>query len=353
MVQFTIVIGYRNRAIDRVQRAFDALAAQTYTHFKVLLVDYGSDAPQATAVQTLLANYPFANYIYSDTRGWFWNRAHALNTGIQQADGDVVLLYDIDLLVGPAYLAAISQLNYTQQFYTFSCFYLPEHYDVTAGDWVTTGVHYEQNYVGLCAVATAALQTIQGFDEYYMVWGAEDDDLYQRLTQHGFYRNTMGAADYLVFHQWHPVESPQKPSLWYLTMVQHLYNHTAATRTGPWGVKVPTSARICLPELQTATAAVTYTPPTNIFLTFNTFIADFFAAPNGVVQKVVFNISGSATAMPQRKWWQRNTITSAPTINMVDVVQFVQYFVGLHRTALADYYVQQQDGSLTFIYQKK
>jgi hypothetical protein len=122
-----------------------------------------------------------------------------------------------------SYLEKISKFSYNEYYYTFSCFYLPENFDY-ASDIFKNGIHYEQNYVGLCSLRKSSFTDIGGFDEYYMVWGVEDDDLYMRMKTAGIKRNQMNAIEYQIFHQWHIKESPQYPSSWYLEMVQYLSN---------------------------------------------------------------------------------------------------------------------------------
>ena len=49
---------------------------------------------------------------------------------------------------------------------------------------------------------------INGFDEEYMDWGYEDDDLGKRLYRSGA-RSVIAIRDALIYHQWHPVNTRQ------------------------------------------------------------------------------------------------------------------------------------------------
>lgn len=53
----------------------------------------------------------------------------------------------------------------------------------------------------------AAYRAINGFDEQYIGWGAEDDDLGRRLYQSGV-PAAVGVASAIVYHQWHPTRAP-------------------------------------------------------------------------------------------------------------------------------------------------
>lgn len=53
----------------------------------------------------------------------------------------------------------------------------------------------------------AAYRAINGFDEEYIGWGAEDDDLGRRLYQSGV-KAAVGVASAIVYHQWHATRAP-------------------------------------------------------------------------------------------------------------------------------------------------
>jgi GT2 family glycosyltransferase len=57
------------------------------------------------------------------------------------------------------------------------------------------------------SVPLAAYLAINGFDEEYVGWGAEDDDLGRRLYANGT-PAVVGVAAAVVFHQWHPTRAP-------------------------------------------------------------------------------------------------------------------------------------------------
>jgi hypothetical protein len=57
------------------------------------------------------------------------------------------------------------------------------------------------------SVPLAAYLAVNGFDEEYVGWGAEDDDLGRRLYAQGT-PAAVGVASAIVFHQWHPTRAP-------------------------------------------------------------------------------------------------------------------------------------------------
>ena len=112
------------------------------------------------------------------------------------------------------------------------------------------GIHFEQNYVGLCVAKKEHVLQINGFDEYFMVWGAEDDDFYESLKQSGINHIHQPLSLYKFFHQWHHTQAPPKPTMWYLQMVQYLsqkkYIHIE--KKGNWGKLISKEERLLKDE---------------------------------------------------------------------------------------------------------
>jgi glycosyltransferase involved in cell wall biosynthesis len=65
---------------------------------------------------------------------------------------------------------------------------------------------------GNCAVHRQDLERVNGFDERFVGWGLEDDDLARRLRRAGI-RVADGALDCLVFHLFHLCHPSHRPSV--------------------------------------------------------------------------------------------------------------------------------------------
>lgn len=336
----SIVVGYRNREIERVKRSLDSLSNQTFTDFEIIFVDYGSDTSIATEIEMLVTSYNFTKYIYSDTRGWLWNRAHALNTGVKFTSGDIILLFDIDLILESNFLEKLSNLSFETTFFTFSCFYLPEKFKYF-NDLFNSGVHYEQNYVGLCAIKKENIYKIRGFDEYFMVWGVEDDDLYNRLESINISRLQLGQPDFYVFHQWHSTHAPSKPTMWYLQMVQYLSNkkYVQNGKNGNWGNLVLQSDRFINGDLNNLKWDIELRISNESgYLLFNPLIE---AIHNPSFNKIYFEFTYEPKKTIKRKWFEFyttvNTKNILGNISNKEILDFVQHFVGIYRCKLSDY----------------
>ena len=90
-MKFSIIVGFKNRDISRAKKSLDSFSSQSFTDFELIFIDYGSDELVSKEVQLLVQHYKFIKYYYSDTKGWFWNRAHAMNIGIKKAIGEIIL----------------------------------------------------------------------------------------------------------------------------------------------------------------------------------------------------------------------------------------------------------------------
>ena len=366
---FSVVIGFRNREISRIEFVLEALSKQTFKDFELVFVDYGSDAEIQKEAEQLVSSYDFAKYLYSDTRGWFWNRSHALNTGIRQAAGDVVVISDIDLIFPLDFLESVNELSFKNTFYTFNCHYLSANTDysnVTEKDLEKSVI----NYVGLCAIAKDDLTSIDCFDEYYLNWGGEDDDLYVRLENSGCKKQQMKVDKFPVLHQWHERQSPSYPTPWYLDMVTYLYSIAPDKKTDDkqYGLLVETSERAVLDRLNEERCFKKLELFPNPLFQFNLFLDGFFKMesgglgqfdfpieqplPQGRKHKLVEKINNQLSKLKFPYQLQKK-ISNIPVHSRQTWIDFVQYFIGKNRAFVYDYYLINTDNKLALLFQKK
>ncbi|WP_159022661.1 glycosyltransferase family 2 protein [Formosa sp. L2A11] len=226
-MKISIVTGFRNRDSLRVSRYLESLENQINKDFELIFVDYGSDLKISEKIKNLTSQFSFCKYIYNDTRGWPWNRSHALNTGLKISKGEYVLFSDIDLIYSNNFIDyLIKESNPLYQY--FKRFYLmPESF----GDFNNNLEKHTQQF-SLSAINTKGaihlverkkLIEINGFDEFYCFWGFEDLDLYLRLKNLGIQEKWLEESVAPVFHQWHPIVSNENrylfPNKWYEQML--------------------------------------------------------------------------------------------------------------------------------------
>jgi len=210
MKKLTIIYSFRDRDIPRVKRCLDSLEIQIYKDFEVIFVDYGSQLDLANKIQELIESYGFCRYIYSDTRGWPWNRSKALNIGIKQAKSDWVMLSDIDLIYGREVIESIITHSKDNLSLHAACHYLPEKFN----QWDSIEKHIDTygppcfNALGLVlCIKRSLLLEIRGFDEFYQFWGGEDTDIESRLNVLGIETQWLDISDIPIYHQWHPANN--------------------------------------------------------------------------------------------------------------------------------------------------
>lgn len=201
---FSIIYCYRNRDLDRVERSLNSLVLQDTKDFEVLFVDYGSDAEYSRAIQTLLKKFSFVKYIYNDTRGLPWNRAHALNTGIRVATTDYVFTADIDLIFAREFATVISEIKQSFSATFFSIYLLPQNYSQWDNVCDQHNLPRTTNQgLGISLIDRRVLIDQGGYNEFFTFWGYEDNELYHRLSVAGvatkFYEKNI-----IAYHQWHP-----------------------------------------------------------------------------------------------------------------------------------------------------
>ncbi|XP_030370763.1 beta-1,4-N-acetylgalactosaminyltransferase bre-4 [Scaptodrosophila lebanonensis] len=104
-----------------------------------------------------------------------FNRATLFNIGAQVAaeyDFPCLILHDVDLM----------PLNSGQ---IYACTERPRHMCSALDQW-RFHLPYRGLFGGVVAINTAQFQMINGMSNLYHGWGGEDDDLYERLSSHGY-----------------------------------------------------------------------------------------------------------------------------------------------------------------------
>ncbi|MEO6550170.1 MAG: glycosyltransferase family 2 protein [Ferruginibacter sp.] len=369
---FSIIIGFRNRDVHRVKCAFESFSNQILQNFEVIFVDYGSDPIIQQKTKSLVTSFTFAKYIYSDTSGWFWNRAHALNTGIKAASGEVLILSDIDLILPANFLECLKMLPFLKRFYTFSCYYLPpeEVYLEITEKYLRSA---DVNYVGLCAVQRKGISKETFYREYYMDWGAEDYGFYVGLENCGYIREHLSINDFPVLHQWHPRHSATNPTPWYLAMVTYLYsgNTYDKVENSEPGLLIDNVDRTVLKQLDKPDSFKKLHLFPNPLFQFNVFLDGFFKMNSGEFGQFEYPIMAPVVIQSGRKQFVADKINCLfskvkfpykieslkivePPIHNRDAwYDFVMYFIGENRHVIADYYIVNTDQKLVLYFQKK
>ncbi|GIZ07455.1 glycosyltransferase family 2 protein [Flavobacterium sp. UMI-01] len=209
----TIVFTYRNREISTVEKCLNSLAKQTVADFKVVVVDYGSEIRFATDLKQLIELYDFVELISCPVQGQLWNKSRAINMALQQATTPYFFVGDIDMLFRDDFIEKLYALKSDQTVVYFQVGVLSQTESKLNKVFQEYLIKHKTNEeaTGMTLFPTAVLKSIQGYDEFYHGWGAEDTDVHIRLQLAG-YKIHFFDETILMLHQWHPKKYRSKQS---------------------------------------------------------------------------------------------------------------------------------------------
>jgi glycosyltransferase involved in cell wall biosynthesis len=209
----TLVLTYRNRDLRIVKNCLDSLAEQSYKNFKVILVDYGSDESFANPLVELVNQFHFIELISCPVQGQLWNKSRAINIALRQTATAYFLVGDIDMLFRRDFMEEINQFKSLEEIVYFQVGFLSQkesEKNLAFHNYVINHFSTEEA-TGITLYPANLLKSINGYDEFYHGWGAEDSDVHIRVRNAGhevrFYDKIV-----LLLHQWHPKAYRSKES---------------------------------------------------------------------------------------------------------------------------------------------
>ena len=209
---------------------------------EVIITDDGSSEFTVNKVKNILSGYDFPiKHVWQPKKGF--RAAAARNNGIRHAKGDYLIFFDCDFLVLPQTVKSHIKASKRGRFVAGSCKYLTENQSTKILNSTISQSLIEKLYqqlpeqeiikehhryikrsilirLGLANVRKQSLgghlsihrkdiEHVNGYDENYVGWGGEDEDLGIRLVKAGVYCKS--AIPYAkVLHIWHPKEIGNK-----------------------------------------------------------------------------------------------------------------------------------------------
>ncbi|WP_324721959.1 glycosyltransferase family 2 protein [Salinimicrobium sp. HB62] len=202
--RFSIIYANRNRDPERIRKSFESLEKQTASSFQVIFVDYGSTPKLIPEYQKTAEDFPFVKTYFLNVSQVLWNKSKALNYGIRKAVGDYIFIADVDLIFHPEALSLFEQLAGPEKFSLFKLGYLSK----KESEKLKENYSFEQlkparygTVNGMILADKKALQDVEGLDEFFHFYGAEDEDLVARLENGGYKRERVDAEYF--YHNWH------------------------------------------------------------------------------------------------------------------------------------------------------
>lgn len=246
----TLVLTNRNRDLRIVKNCLQSMQQQTHSDFECVLVDYGSDKNYQLQLEQLIQGYPQIRYIHCPVQGQLWHKCRAINIALQQTTTPYFLVGDIDLIFAPNFIEKATVLAKLNQVHYFQVGFLNEKESVKSQNYEEFNVAFvsDENATGVSVYPTAALKALNGYDEFYHGWGAEDTDIHIRMKNAGlnvyFYDKEI-----LLKHQWHPKvyrsKASSQPFHSLLERINHAYmvqtqstQRTIVNQDQEWG-KIP------------------------------------------------------------------------------------------------------------------
>ncbi|MEO6731333.1 MAG: glycosyltransferase [Ferruginibacter sp.] len=358
-MKFSFVATFKNRDQKRIRLFLDSLQQQTNNDFELIFINQGSDADVNEWIEKIVLEYSFVDYYYNCTEGFLWNKGNALNVGIKAARGEYIIVADVDLIFLPGYLESINNLLKPGLFITHNALYIPESFIINAIADVTNQEHnaqFEEAFHSACVAEKQALININGYDEFYLVWGVEDDDIIRRLRQSGQKQKHISSNDLNIFHQWHPSVSFARPSAWYLLMVNHLFSiNQMTTFNSNWGISYKIADRPVLNRMVSQryknSTRLGFNEGHRLFF-FNSLMKQFHELPTGETAYLSYaHIKPAVQATTSFSLFKRKKTkaVAAEEITINEVSQFFQFFIGCNRPLMQDYYYKESGNEFLFV----
>ena len=201
-----IILPYRNRDLKRVEFSLNSLQQQTNKNFRIFFIDYGSFPDHAAKIESLCDSYSFVDYKFHPVADQLWNKSRALNSKIKELDAaEYCFIADADLIFHPEFIQKACQLQEKDKAVYFQVGFLNPKEDLSDINFKTFRNYRKSTYeaTGLSMFPVSLLNEINGFDEFYHFWGAEDTDIHVRLKNAGK-KVDFFSEKILMLHQWHP-----------------------------------------------------------------------------------------------------------------------------------------------------
>lgn len=237
----SIIISFYER-LENLRCCLDSLRLCSEDFDEVVITDDGSGEETVCKLKKMLLNYDFPiNHVWQPKEGF--RVAAARNNGIRHAHGDYLIFFDCDFAVFPDTVKYHLKFAKQKRFVAGWCKYLTEkqthtvfhsaiseellenlYCQIPDKEIITAHRRYikrtilmklrlanfkKQSLGGHFSIHRKDIEYINGYDENFVGWGGEDEDLGQRLVKAGIYcRSAIRYARSL--HLWHPKELGDK-----------------------------------------------------------------------------------------------------------------------------------------------
>lgn len=180
----TVVFAIRNRSKHIVERCISSLRGQDC---KVIVVDYGSD--DISWYPEVIGNFVRAGHGEPD-----FNKSRALNIGMRLATTPYVISSDIDNIFARNFIKTVKAHIKPK------ALILCRRHDILRNG--TLRLHPPTAFGACFGIERSWIEKVHGYDEGFVNWGKEDDDLYRRAIADG-YEPVWIEGETHIHHQYH------------------------------------------------------------------------------------------------------------------------------------------------------
>ena len=258
-MNLSIVIVNRNRSFEIVTKTLNSIVLQLHNEVVLTVVDYGSEIAYQQELEKLLQeDYSQINFILCPTQGQLFHKTRAINMVLRDCTTSYFMVLDMDCIVHPQFIDKALELASLNTVYNFPYGFLKEEESKISKEFNDYKVDFIGGLTGTAIFNTKKLQSINGFDEFYHSWGAEDADMFDRLERIGV-STILYQEELLLLHQWHSKgyrdTKSRQPFHSSLEKVNHEYytlsrkrNTTKVNFENKWGLLCDTNAYVTLNE---------------------------------------------------------------------------------------------------------
>lgn len=246
-MKLSVIVPVYNR-FENLRALVICLMNQKIQPYELLITDDGSSQNLEEFIGDLLPKIKFkVKHIYQEDKGF--RKTRALNNGVRNAEGDILVFCDQDLIFPEDYLEKIKfkikkgeflmgRLHFTTQEeknriidilnkggnYLEIINNVGEDYTKTVNKIyrmdrrrrVMRNLFLSKRGIRLAGASYAIYKedyiSVNGYDERYQGWGCEDDDFGNRLEVKGI-RGKELITDLIQLHLYHPISESAKKSL--------------------------------------------------------------------------------------------------------------------------------------------
>lgn len=231
---FTIAIPNRNRSLMTVQRTLDSLAPQCKEGVVAVVVDYGSEPAYQKDLIRLVEGFENIEVIICPTQGQLWQKTRAINIALKLCNTPFFMVADMDMIFHPQFVekALVISSPATSTYFQVGVMTEEESKQRKAFNDYQIKFKTNEEATGITLFPTDVLKSINGFDEFYHGWGAEDTDVHVRLRNAG-YTVRFYDEECLFLHQWHPkhYRSIKSTAPFHPVLEQINHNYLKLTKT--------------------------------------------------------------------------------------------------------------------------